>query len=390
MFYQLPPVGNPLILKAADAASCDTALRRVADAYVPVFADSGTAALAAALRGIMEQRGAAPDDRPQVLIPAYACPDLLSAIDHAGAEAVLVDLQAGRPWLDLQALRAAISPRTLAVIAVNLFGIAERIEAIQQCLAGHDIAVIEDSAQGFPMATEQGYWQADTIIVSFGRGKPVSLLGGGAVLCRQQALADRVAAQLSVLLSPQRPGPYALTARAYNLLLHPRLYWLLLSLPFLHLGETRYHPLLSINTMDTVRQRYLAANIDAYQRESMRVQRHLADMVQHLSGDELQDLPALCEHPANRRLLRYPLLLEPAARQRALFMLRRQGLGVSVLYPQALPAIEGLQQRFGRPAQAWPNACDLAQRLLTLPTHQRVSEKAILRMQQTLSTALAR
>ncbi len=388
MFYQLPPVGNPIDLQAAEPVSAADALRRVAGDYHPVFTQSGTAALAAAIRALMQQRGVGADDRPQVLIPAYACPDLVSAIDHAGAVPVLVDLQAGRPWMDLQALRDAITADTLAVVTVNLFGIAERIPDIQQCVAGKDITVIEDSAQGFPMTQDSAYWQADLVIISFGRGKPVSLLGGGAVLCRQPDLSDIVAAQLAEAPTTGSPLRFGLQARAYNLLLHPRLYWLLLAMPFLHLGETRYHPLLSIEAMDVVRQTCLAVNIHAYQTSDMRVQQRLAAMLQTLPQSTLQDLPKQCQHPAQRRLLRYPLLLQPAQREQALLALRQHGLGVSVLYPRVLPDIDGLRQRFDKPPQAWPKACAFADSLLTLPTHQGVTEKAILRVQHILAKEL--
>ena len=50
--------------------------------------------------------------------------------------------------------------------------------------------LIEDSAQAFPRDGGGDFWQGDLVVLSFGRGKPVSLLGGGAVLYRDERFGD--------------------------------------------------------------------------------------------------------------------------------------------------------------------------------------------------------
>ncbi len=383
MFYQLPPVGNPVKTTSHSEQSAEACLQSIAAGYQPFFYQSGTAALAAAVIAAMAQR---PCEQPEVLLPAYACPDLISAVLYAGATPVLVDLEAERPWMSLTQLQRKLGEQTVAVIAVNLFGIAERIEAIQQLAHSVGATVLEDSAQGFPQAGEHDYWRADTVVVSFGRGKPVSLLGGGAVLSRQPDGLPRRA--ITPVTAMQRAST-RFKAGLYNHLIHPRLYWMLLAMPFLHLGETRFNPLTSLAGMDAMRHALLPDNIENYQRAGAEGQQQLDEAIK---ADGVLKLAPACNTPATRRLLRYPLLVEPGRRERILARLNAAGLGASVLYPAILPEIDGLPDSLAMRQGAreairsqYPNAVDFAGRLLTLPAHSRVRPRDIAHIGQIIN-----
>lgn len=94
MFYQLPPVGHPVRL--SDGHYDDSLLQAVFSPYSPRFFDSGTAALAASILVSISKK-ATPE--PEVILPAYGCPDLISAVVYAGAKPVLVDLEE-KPSMD--------------------------------------------------------------------------------------------------------------------------------------------------------------------------------------------------------------------------------------------------------------------------------------------------
>jgi hypothetical protein len=81
--------------------------------------------------------------------------------------------------------------------------------------------------------------------------------------------------------SRQRPL-FQLKAMLYNSAISPRLYWILQSLPFLHLGERRFHPLSRIDVIDAGRLAKLPANVRAYQVDEMKVQNGLANMLVEL------------------------------------------------------------------------------------------------------------
>ncbi len=377
MFYQLPPVGHPVSILSGGAA--ESLLQEVFTPYTPRYFDSGTAALAAAIIAAIKVKEV---DVPEVILPAYGCPDLVSAVIFAGAIPVLVDLEPDRPWMSLEKLSSSISASTVAIIAVNLFGIPERLHALKDIARRASVLLIEDSAQAFPAGKGESFWVGDLVVISFGRGKPVSLLGGGAVLFRMAELGELLPEPepRSFRVVRQRLG-FWLKAALYNLMLSPYSYWLPQGLPFLHLGETRFYPLTALGSMDPIRIGVLDENVSAYQQRGMRVQSTLSGLIAEWddAGLEFVDLPAVCHVPPSQRLLRYPLLLAAGVRDRVYSDLRCKGLGPSRMYPVALPAIQGLGHYFESEI-TYPEAVRFAARILTLPLHEKVTNTDICRI----------
>lgn len=369
MFYHLPPVGTAISVagNADDLAD----LEALFSPYAAHFYASGTAALASAVAAARQRM---PVDQPEVLVPAYGCPDLVSAVLYAGARPVLVDLEPERPWMNLQRLQDLINKHTVAIVAVHLFGILERIGELSVIAKNAGIVLIEDSAQAFPGQGEAPFWRADLVVLSFGRGKPVSALAGGAVLCKDENLG-RMLNQPPRAHSPGLLGRLKniLKIKTYNVLLSPRWYWLPNSLPFLHLGETRFHPLESIAGLDTTTIRRVAVNAKRYRRYDLRRQEqvHAALAGRDLEGRTVVDLPDVCGQAANRRLLRYPLLVSQEKRDRCLQSLNRAGLGATTMYPASLPGIDGLEVLL-RGQGRFVEAERFARRLITLPVHPGV------------------
>lgn len=385
MFYQLPPVGNPVHLSVSKQP--DSLLQAVFAPYEPRYFASGTAALAAAIDAAVRLKGVT---HPEVILPAYGCPDLVSASVFAGVKPVLCDLEPDRPWMNLDQLSAHTSSRTVAIVATHLFGISERMNQLRPIAEQAGAVLIEDSAQAFPDRTETSLWDGDLVVLSFGRGKPVSLLGGGAVLFRGADLGNLLPARDMQERRGQRQRlSFRFKAMLYNLMTSPRLYWIPQSLPFLHLGETRFHPLSSIDAIDTERLVRLPTNVNAYQSDDMKAQKGLASMLAELdlSTKGIIDLTAVCKTPSNRRLLRYPLLVNTETRFGLSAELRRRGLGSSGMYPTTLPAISGLKELLAGQGP-FPAAETFASGILTLPTHNRVGSGDIAEMRRVIATLM--
>ncbi len=387
MFYQHTPAGNPVRLSrgAGDAA----VFTQLISPYSARCYASGTAALAAAL---LAAKTIKPVEQPEVILPAYGCPDLVSAAVYAGVRPVLADFLEDRPWLDAAALEKRLTSQTIAIVAVNLFGLSEQIEQLQ-CLARQaEVLLIEDSAQAFPGGGERPFWQADLVVLSFGRGKPVSLLGGGAVLYKENSFAGLLPSPVSHPHNRVAQGfKFWLKTSLYNLMLRPRLYWLPNTMPFLHLGETRFHPLETLAAMDPILTRLLPGNLRQYQADSLSTQHQLAKIFKafdHLPQETLIDLPAACGVTPARPLLRYPILVDASKRDQLVNALQRSGLGVSKMYPATLPAIQGLEQILDAIPDDYPVAKDFANRLLTLPTHRRVRQQDIKKIQKIVQDVL--
>jgi dTDP-4-amino-4,6-dideoxygalactose transaminase len=381
MFYRLPPAGDPIV--SQPVSSPGKVLKDFFSDYTHRFYDSGTSALAAALIAAIK---VSPKPNPEVLIPAYTCPALVSAALFAGARPVLVDLEPDRPWMNLEDLKRKISPQTVAVIAVHLFGIPERLSMIEEITKSATIFLVEDSAQYIP---EKGRasWRGDFVILSFGRGKPVSLLGGGAVLAKTPVLSDALPVDEAAKGMGARTATFRSRIWLYNAFLSPRLYWLPTALPFLHLGETRFTPLRALAAPGSFVADVLPRVLDAYKRRPRDLQEALSGVLTRFESRRLIDLPKACCGESIPRLVRYPLLVSDTALRNRLFeVLDRAGLGVSKMYPATLRKIPGLEKTF--PEISLPNAERFAGGVLTLPLHSGVTAASLRKIDRVFGKVL--
>jgi len=128
MFYQEAVVGELIRFKGVENANA--VLESVFGDFKVHYYNSGTAALASAVLAAVRRKKEI--HTPEVLIPAYACPDLVSAVVYAGARPVLVDFREDQPRMALEKIAEKITVNSVAVIAVNFLGIPEDLIAIRQ------------------------------------------------------------------------------------------------------------------------------------------------------------------------------------------------------------------------------------------------------------------
>lgn len=103
--------------------------------------DSGTAALELALRAFQIGPG------DEVITAANTFIATALAATYVGATPVLVDSDPDTHTIDIEQLRAAITPRTRAVIPVHLYGQPADMDPIMEIARQHDLIVIEDACQ---------------------------------------------------------------------------------------------------------------------------------------------------------------------------------------------------------------------------------------------------
>jgi dTDP-4-amino-4,6-dideoxygalactose transaminase len=109
-----------------------------------VALNSATAALHLALEAV----GVGPDD--EVIVPTWTFAASGEVVTYRGARPVLVDVDARTLNATPEAVLAAVTPRTRAVIAVHVAGRPVEIEQLVALLEPRSIAVIEDAAHAFP------------------------------------------------------------------------------------------------------------------------------------------------------------------------------------------------------------------------------------------------
>lgn len=153
-----------------------------------VCVGSGTDALYFA----MIASGIGPGD--DVLVPDVSFIATAAAVLRTGARPVFVDIGPSC-HLDLEQAQLRISPRTRAMLFVNLFGSMTDPERVEAFGRRHGITIIEDAAQSFGAcfgARRSGAVGAASVL-SFDPMKVLSAPGsGGAVLTDDDALADEV------------------------------------------------------------------------------------------------------------------------------------------------------------------------------------------------------
>ncbi|SDK96626.1 DegT/DnrJ/EryC1/StrS family aminotransferase [Streptomyces indicus] len=167
-------------------ARLEAALREAWGGH-PVATTSCTQALILALEAGGVGRG------DEVIVPAATFAATAFAVHTVGAVPVIVDVAEPTLTLCPQAMEAAITPRTRAVIPVHLHGHMADMPAINTLARKHDLVVIEDCAQA-PGATldgrAAGTW-GDYGCFSFWVGKSMGgLEDAGAIITTTPERAD--------------------------------------------------------------------------------------------------------------------------------------------------------------------------------------------------------
>jgi len=106
-----------------------------------LFCNSGTAALHMAVAACECGCG------DEVIVPAYTWPSSATCCLHHNAIPVFVDIEWATMNVDADRIEEAITPRTKAIMAVHLHGLAADMGRIMAIAAKHGLAVIEDCCQ---------------------------------------------------------------------------------------------------------------------------------------------------------------------------------------------------------------------------------------------------
>jgi dTDP-3-amino-3,4,6-trideoxy-alpha-D-glucose transaminase len=254
---------------------------------------SGTDALELALRAA----DIGPGD--EVVTVAHTAVATVCAVERAGATPVLVDVDPDTGTMDPRAARAALTPRTRALLPVHLYGHPADLDALHELAARHHLLLVEDCAQAHG-ARHDGRLAGtvgDLGTFSFYPTKNLGACGdGGAVLTRDARLAERLR-----------------RLRNYG-------------------QEVRYqHLMRGVNSrLDELQAAILAvklAHLDGHNAERRRL---AAVYAQHLRGVRL---PAEAGRGADVYPVYHLYVVRHPERDRLRESLRRRGVGTLVHYP---------------------------------------------------------
>ena len=148
---------------------------------------SCTAAIHLALAGL----GIGPGD--EVIVPDATWIATSAPISYVGATPVFADIDASTWCLSADAFRACLTPRTKAVIPVDLYGGMPDMDAIESIAGERGIVVIEDAAEAVGSAYKGRLAGSfgDAGVFSFHGSKTLTTGEGGMLVTRRKALHER-------------------------------------------------------------------------------------------------------------------------------------------------------------------------------------------------------
>lgn len=381
---------------------------------------SGKAAFALILLALKELF----PDRNEVLIPAFTCYSVPSSVVRAGLKLRLCDLHPDSLDLEFTQLSAMLSGATrppqdnarsaggvtrirgetsisarapgdsigglLAVVPTHLYGYPSDVPGVRKLIQDRGVTIVEDAAQAMGETWEGRKLGTlgDVGFLSLGRGKAFSTVEGGVILTDRGDIAEVLSRRVGSLPSYGFWGNTTLISKAVGLMLfiHPLLFWIPRSLPFLRLGETMFErdfPILRMSPFQAgLAAKWVGRLRNMRDARKANVKRWLGIL------EEIGDRGSWLVHSQSLGLLRYPIRVRDAGRRKSLLEeSAERGSGIAPVYPESINCLAELRGQIS--TQACPVAESCARELVTLPTHGYLTEEDRAMVQRLLSQALA-
>src|ERR1700704_1062643 len=293
---------------------------------------NGTDALYLAMAALKVQPG------DEVITTAHSWISTSAMITHAGATVVFADTDGATFTIDPAAVEAAITPRTVGIIPVHLYGQPADMDAIMAIARKHKLWVVEDCAQAH-LACYKGQ-QIGTFGVaatySFYPGKNLGAMGdAGAVVTNDGALAEHM----------------TMLARHGGLVKHQ-------------------HHIEGINSrLDGLQAAILSAKLPHLPQWTKA--RRDAAKVYDAGLNQIEDVvvPSVA---AEREHVYHLYTIQHPRRDALAAHLNANGVQTAINYPVALPFLDAYKRLGHRPEQ-FPNAHRQQSRILSLPMFAEIT-----------------
>jgi len=281
----------------------------------------------------------------EVIMPSYTFVSTANAFALRGGVPVFVDIREDTLNIDERLVEAAVTPRTRAICVVHYAGVSCEMDAIMDIAKRHNLLVIEDAAQGI-MSSYKGR-PLGTIgnlgALSFHETKNIIAGEGGALLCRDENLAER--AEVVREKGTNRSRFFRGQVDKYT--------WVDLGSSYLPGEITAAFLRAQMDEADAITSRRLAI-----------WDRYHAWAERHEQAGRLRRpfVPAHCAHNAHM----YYLIL-PSLEQRTRFIAAMKHAGVSTVFHYIPLHSSPAGQKLGRASGSLELTSDLSDRLVRLP-----------------------
>jgi UDP-4-amino-4-deoxy-L-arabinose-oxoglutarate aminotransferase len=279
-----------------------------------------------------------------------------NAILHLGGVPRFVDVEPATGLIDPEAVRAAVGPRTVGILPVNLYGQLADMRALRAIADAHKLFVVEDSAHGVEMERD-GVRPGDlseAAVFSFYATKNLTCGDGGAVATRDPRIAERLRRLRNHGVSK------AATERHGNLYQH----W--------DLAELGYKA--NLTDLDAALLRPQIPRLDdkRVQRESVatRYEGHLRERLADFRAPPAAatGVPWLMERRGRSTHHLFTFHARPGERDALLTKLGAAGIGTAVNY-RAIHLLSYLSDLLKIPRGSLPVAEEIGDRTISLPMY---------------------
>ncbi len=201
--FALPDIGEQEIAEVVDTlrsgwVTTGPKTKRFEEDFTAFLGDASLHSMAvnsatAGLHLALEALGIGPGD--EVITTTHTFTATAEVVRYLGADVVLVDIDPATLCIDVNAVAAAITPRTKAVMPVHYAGLAADMPALLALAKKHGLKVVEDAAHALPTTCGGqliGTLESDVTVFSFYANKTITTGEGGMVVTRDAALAQRI------------------------------------------------------------------------------------------------------------------------------------------------------------------------------------------------------
>lgn len=321
---------------------------------------SGKAALALILMGLQGM-----SKKRKVIIPAYTCYSVPSAVAMTGLDIVLCDLLPETLDYDFDELETLADEDTLCIISTHLFGIPSDVCRIRDIGRKRGIFIIEDAAQamGAVQGREKLGTLGDVAFFSLGRGKNITCGSGGIIVTSSEEIGRGIKEHY-LKLKKEPSGEYVkniIEVVFMKIFLNPYFYWFPAGLLFLSIGETRF-----FNTFPLYRLNSFKAGLLHRWRPKLKENNNFRSKIGQYYINQLDLKNRMPIYADEYSYLRFPLYMNHEG-QKDNICNRYKYHGVSPMYPDSINHILEIREKFAN--TQYKNAERIAKTLVTLPTH---------------------
>ena len=318
----------------------------------------------------LEALGVGPGD--EVITTTHTFTATAEVIRYLGATPVFVDVKPDSLCIDVEAVRAAVTPRTKVLLPVHFAGLAADMTTLLAIAREHGLRVVEDAAHALPTTHRGemiGTLASDMTVFSFYANKTITTGEGGMLVTRDQGLATR--ARTMRLHGIDRDAFGRFTAKA------PSWYYEVVA------------PGFKYNLTD------IAASIGMHQLRRVEQLQSRREEIALAYDDAFRELPlVLPKHadPGDRHAWHlYVIRLEDAAgvgRDRFIERMHSFGVGCSVHYiPLHLQPY--WRDEYHLTASMFPSSQHAYERIVSLPIYSRMSSADVERVTDAVVRSLS-